>query len=62
MTKFTTDVVASAVFGVNAHAFVDPNSEFVQMSREFFVPSFLGAIKGMIAFFAPKIATILRIS
>uniref|UniRef100_A0A1B0D1R4 Uncharacterized protein n=2 Tax=Phlebotomus papatasi TaxID=29031 RepID=A0A1B0D1R4_PHLPP len=62
MTKFTTDVVASTVFGVKAHAFVDPNSEFVQMSREFFVPSFLGAIKGMIAFFAPKIATILRIS
>uniref|UniRef100_A0A1L8E459 Putative cytochrome n=1 Tax=Nyssomyia neivai TaxID=330878 RepID=A0A1L8E459_9DIPT len=62
MTKFTTDVVASAVFGVNAYAFVDPNSDFVKMSREFSEPSFLGAIKGIIAFFAPQIATILRIS
>uniref|UniRef100_A0A6B2E7K6 Putative cytochrome n=1 Tax=Phlebotomus kandelakii TaxID=1109342 RepID=A0A6B2E7K6_9DIPT len=62
MSKFTTDVVASAVFGVNAYAFVDDKSEFVAMSREFFVPSFIGAIKGIIAFFAPKIASIFRIS
>ncbi|GAB0093201.1 Cytochrome P450 [Sergentomyia squamirostris] len=62
MTKFTTDVVASSVFGVNAHAFVDPNSEFVKMSKEFFQPNFFGVVKGTIAFFAPKLATIFRIS
>ncbi|XP_055688175.1 cytochrome P450 6j1-like [Lutzomyia longipalpis] len=62
MTKFTTDVVASAVFGVNAYAFVDAKSEFVTMSREFFTPSFGGVIRGLIAFFAPQIATLLRIS
>ncbi|XP_059615054.1 cytochrome P450 6j1-like [Phlebotomus argentipes] len=62
MTKFTTDVVASAVFGVNAYAFVDDKSEFVTMSREFFTPGFWSAIKGMLAFFAPQVASLLRIS
>lgn len=39
--KFTADVICSVAYGLEASAIADDNSEFLQMSRKLFTPSYL---------------------
>lgn len=59
-TQFTIDNIASCCFGVEAESFTNPNSEFKQMSREIFDPSFIGAIRATIVLFVPVVGKIIR--
>ena len=60
MTNFTSDVIATCGFGIEANCFSDPNSVFLKMAskligkeqREF------GIIKMMMMFMSPKLSNL----
>jgi hypothetical protein len=61
MARFTTDVIASCAFGINANSLKDPDSEFGRHTRgitDFSVQKSLAALLG---FFAPYLNTFFRL-
>jgi cytochrome P450 family 6 len=61
MDRYTTDVIASCAFGINANALKDPNSEFgrnITAVGDFSVQKGLAML---LAFFAPYLNTIFRL-
>lgn len=59
--KFTSDSVATCAFGMEGQSFIDPNSEFRNVGRQVFEPSFSLAIKLLIIFMFPFCAKIFSI-
>ncbi|KAL1132418.1 hypothetical protein AAG570_010373 [Ranatra chinensis] len=57
--QFTTDVVASCVYGVTSNSFKDPNAAFRQMSKKVFAPTLRTNLAFMLSLFAPSIAKII---
>ncbi|XP_067633194.1 uncharacterized protein [Eurosta solidaginis] len=58
---FTTDLIATTAFGIQAHSFENPNSEFRTHARKFFEVTITRALSFMIAFFYPKWVSTLKI-
>jgi cytochrome P450 family 6 len=61
MARFTTDVIASCAFGINANSLKDPDSEFgrhVRATADFSVQKGLAML---LALFAPYLNTIFRL-
>lgn len=60
--RFTIDSVASCAFGIDAESFTNPNSEFRRVGFELFNPSsIMATVRSLLALFAPKLASLLRI-
>jgi cytochrome P450 family 6 len=60
MARFTTDVIASCVFGINANSLKDPDSEFGRHTRALADFSIQKGLVGLLAFSAPYLNTIFR--
>ncbi|GLV31944.1 Cytochrome P450 6a19 [Carabus blaptoides fortunei] len=60
-TKYTTDVVASCAFGLEANCFTSARSEFREMGKKFLSPSFWNSIKMTVIWVLPPISKLLRI-
>jgi hypothetical protein len=58
MARFTTDVIASCAFGINANSLKDPASEFGQHVRTAFNFSVQKGLAMLLAWFAPSLNTI----
>ncbi|XP_068081110.1 cytochrome P450 6j1 [Anabrus simplex] len=59
--KYTTDVVASCVFGIEAGCFEDTKSEFLETNRKMFSQDVLTNIRILLTFFFPAFASLLKI-
>jgi cytochrome P450 family 6 len=58
MARFTTDVIASCAFGINANSLKDPASEFGRYVRTVFKFSIPKGLAMLLAWFAPSLNTI----
>lgn len=58
--NYTTNVIFSVGFGIDADAITDPNSEFREFGRKIFKPSFYNAIRTFLFNFAPKLMSFIR--
>jgi cytochrome P450 family 6 len=61
MARFTTDVIASCAFGINANSLKDPDSEFGRHTRAIGDFSVQKGLAGLLAFFAPYLNSIFRL-
>lgn len=61
-SKFTIESVASCAFGLEAQAFSDKESSFVENTRKIFEISTLQAIRLAATFFLPVISRMLKLS
>ncbi|XP_068084560.1 cytochrome P450 6j1 [Anabrus simplex] len=61
MARYTTDVIASCIFGIQGNALRDKNSEFRQMLRKIFDFDILKGIKTAVSFFAPVLIIALKL-
>lgn len=57
---YTTDVIASCAFGVQANSLKDPNADFRKYGREIFNFTFLRAFEFSSIFFLPEIVPLFR--
>jgi len=55
MSKFTTDIIGSCVFGLKCNAIKDPNSEFRTMGRKVVEPSLNSVIRLLLGMLMPKL-------
>jgi len=55
MSKFTTDIIGSCVFGLKCNSIKDPNSEFRTMGRKVVEPSLASVIRLMLGILMPKL-------
>jgi cytochrome P450 family 6 len=62
MARFTTDIIASCAFGINSNSLDDPDSEFGRRIRAIFDFSVQKGLAMLMAFFAPYLNTIFRLS
>jgi cytochrome P450 family 6 len=62
MARFTTDVIASCAFGINSNSLKDPDSEFGRHIRTLNDFSVQKGLVMLIAFFAPYLNKIFRLS
>jgi cytochrome P450 family 6 len=61
MARFTTDVIASCAFGINANSLKDPDSEFGRHVRAIADFSVQKGLVMLMAFFAPYLNKIFRL-
>jgi cytochrome P450 family 6 len=61
MARFTTDVIASCAFGINANSLKDPDSEFGRHTRGMCDFSVQKGLAMLLAFSAPYLNTIFRL-
>lgn len=59
--KFTTDVITSCVFGVNAMSFEHEDAAFRSIGRRMFNFKLANAIRGTAYFFAPRIVSLFKL-
>jgi cytochrome P450 family 6 len=62
MARFTTDVIASCAFGINSNSLKDPDSEFGRRIRKIFDFSVQKGLVMLMAFFAPHLNKLFRLS
>ena len=55
MSKFTTDIIGSCVFGLKCNSIKDPNSEFRTMGRKVVEPSLNSVIRLLLGILVPKL-------
>lgn len=58
---FTTDLIASIAFGINAHSLKNPEGEFRTQCRKMFIFDLKRSLEFSIAFFLPKLVSLLRV-
>jgi cytochrome P450 family 6 len=62
MARFTTDVIASCAFGINSNSLKDPGSDLAQHLRTVFKFSVKKGLAMVMAWFAPYLNNIFRLS
>ncbi|XP_063223902.1 cytochrome P450 6j1-like [Bacillus rossius redtenbacheri] len=62
VARYSTDVIASCAFGVDANALADPNCEFRVTMRKMFEPNAIQKLANIIAFMAPWLRKIISLS
>ena len=62
MARFTTDVIASCAFGIDSNSLKDPDAEFGRRIRTVFTFSVKKGLAMLLAFFAPHLNKIFRLS
>ncbi|XP_063221876.1 LOW QUALITY PROTEIN: cytochrome P450 6k1-like [Bacillus rossius redtenbacheri] len=60
VARYSTDVIASCAFGINANALADPNCEFRATMRKVFEPTNSQKFVGLLSIFAPWLRKIYR--
>ena len=55
MSKFTTDIIGSCVFGLKCNSIKDPNSEFRTMGRKVVEPSLNSVIRLLLGILLPRL-------
>jgi cytochrome P450 family 6 len=55
MSKFTTDIIGSCVFGLKCNSIKDPNSEFRTMGSKVVEPSLNSVIRLLLGILVPKL-------
>ncbi|XP_061400023.1 cytochrome P450 6g1 [Musca vetustissima] len=58
---FTTDLISTIAFGINANSIKNPDGEFRSQCRKFFLFTLPRAIDFSVAFFLPKFVSLLRV-
>ncbi|XP_069673194.1 probable cytochrome P450 6a14 [Periplaneta americana] len=61
LSRFTTDIIASTVFGIECNCLKDPNAEVRQWGREMFEPSFNKKIRNLLYLTVPELPMFLGI-
>jgi len=61
MHRYTTDIVASCAFGINANSLKYPNAEFRMYVRKIFEFSVRKGLAGLTAMTAPAVKNLLKI-
>ena len=59
--RYTTDVIASCAFGINANSLKDPNAEFRMYVRKIFEFSVRKGLAGLTAMTAPAVKNLLKL-
>lgn len=58
--KYSTDVISSCAFGINAHCFENENAQFRKIGKSIFDFELSNAVQQTCTFFAPGVANFLR--
>ena len=61
MYRYTSDVIASCAFGINAHSLKDPDAEFRRYMRNLFDLSVRKGLAILIAFYAPALTSLFKL-
>ncbi|XP_059224373.1 cytochrome P450 6g1 isoform X1 [Stomoxys calcitrans] len=59
--SFTTDLISTIAFGINANSLTNPNGEFRSQCRNMFLFTLPRAFDFSVAFFLPKLVSLLRV-
>ena len=62
LARYSTDIIASAAFGIQCNCLKNPEAEFRQWGRKIFAPSFRNAITGFFSQLFPKVLSVLRLA
>ena len=62
VARFTTDIISSCAFGIEANSLKNPESILRKMGKKLFQPTWETLIRNMLAFVIPDLAKILRVS
>lgn len=60
LARFTTDIIGSCAFGIECNSLKNPDDEFTQYLKLFFVEGFWQNLNGIITFVAPDLAKKLK--
>ena len=59
--RFTTDVISSCAFGIEANSLKNPNAEFRKYGKKIFESSFESIIRNILAILTPDLARALGV-
>lgn len=59
--RFSTDVISSVAFGIEAHSLENPDAEIRKIAKQIVEPSWSILLKNTLAFFVPDLASILKV-
>lgn len=62
MARYSTDIIASCAFGLEANSLENPNAEFRECGRRIFAPNFRTFLSQGLAFLSPSIRKFLRLT
>jgi hypothetical protein len=62
MARFSTDVIASCIFGINSNSFKDPDAELGRHIRKALDFSVNKGLAMLTAFFAPYLKSVFRLN
>lgn len=62
IARFGTDIISSVAFGIQTNSQRNPNSEFREMGRKVFLPTFFNTLRNLTSFILPGLAEFFNVS